>query len=193
METPNKIALVTGGSRGLGKNAALRLAENGVDVIITYHQQAEAAAAVVKEIEKTYERTAAALQLDVGNVGSFDWFVEQVSGALEKKWHTGQFDFLVNNAGISGRMTIDQMTEAVFDDLLNVHFKGTYFLTQKILGMLNDNGCIVNISSGLTRFSLPGQSAYAAMKGAVEVFTKYVARELAPRGIRANVVAPGAT
>jgi NAD(P)-dependent dehydrogenase (short-subunit alcohol dehydrogenase family) len=192
METPSKIALVTGGSRGLGKNAALRLAEKGVDVIVTYHQQAEAAEEVVREIEETWQLTSAALQLDVGNVGSFDRFVEQVLAVLEEKWHTDRFDFLVNNAGISGRMTIDQMTEAVFDDLLNVHFKGTYFLTQKTLDMINDNGCIVNISSGLTRFSLPGQSAYAAMKGAVEVFTKYIAKELAPRGIRANLVAPGA-
>lgn len=192
METPTKIALVTGGSRGLGKNSALRLAEMGIDVIVTYRQQAETAAAVVREIEETYQRSAAALPLDVRDVGSFDRFVEQVSDILKEKWHTSRFDFLVNNAGISGRMPIDQMTEAVFDDLLNVHFKGAYFLTQKTLDMINDNGCIVNISSGLTRFSLPGQSAYAAMKGALEVFTKYIAKELAPRGIRANVIAPGA-
>ena len=188
----NKIALVTGGSRGLGKNAAIRLAEKGVDVIITYYQQAKTAEAVVTEIEKTDQRTAAALQLDVGDIGSFNRFVEQLSGILENKWKTDRFDFLVNNAGVSGRMPIDQMTEAVFDNLFNVHFKGVYFLTQKALPLMNDNGCIVNISSGLTRFSLPGQSAYAAMKGAVEVFTKYVAKEFALRGIRANTVAPGA-
>ena len=192
MNLENKIALVTGGSRGLGKNSSLRLAEKGADVIITYHQQMETAGAVVKEIENHYKRSAATLQLDVGDVGSFELFFKQLSEVLEKKWHTDRFDFLVNNAGIAGRMTIDQMTEAVFDNLLNVHFKGVYFLTQKALPMLNDNGCIVNISSGLTRFSLPGQSAYAAMKGAVEVFTKYIAKELAPRGIRSNLVAPGA-
>ena len=192
MVLQNKIALVTGGSRGLGKNAAIRLAEKGADVIITYYQQAKAAEAVVIEIEKTYQRQAAALQLDVGEVDSINRFVEQLSGLLDKKWHTDRFDFLVNNAGIAGRMTIDQMTEAIFDKLFNVHFKGVYFLTQKVLPLINDSGCVLNVSSGLTRFSLPGQSAYAAMKGAVEVFTKYIAKECAPRGIRANLVAPGA-
>lgn len=192
MDLKNKIALVTGASRGLGKNSSLRLAEKGADVIITYNRQAKTADAVVKEIEKHYKRSAASLQLDVGNVGSFELFFERVSAVLRKKWHTDRFDFLVNNAGISGRMTIDQMTEATFDKLFNVHFKGVYFLTQKALSLMNDNGCVVNISSGLTRFSLPGQSAYAAMKGAVEVFTKYIAKECSHRGIRANLVAPGA-
>ena len=192
MNSKKKIALVTGGSRGLGKNAALRLAQKGTDVIITYYRQAKTAEDVVREIENTYQRTAAALQLDVGNVGSFDRFMGQLSDMLNKKWYTNRFDFLVNNAGIAGRMSIDQMTEAVFDKLFNVHFKGVYFLTQKAIPIMNDNGCVVNISSGLTRFSLPGQSAYAAMKGAVEVFTKYIAKEWASRGIRANLVAPGA-
>ena len=192
MRRNGRIALITGGSRGLGKNTALRLAENGTDVIITYHRQKETAAGVVKEIEKKYRRTAVALQLDVGDIGQFDCFLGQVSKALKSNWDTDRFDFLINNAGISGRMNIDQMTETVFDDLFNVHFKGVYFLTQKALSLMNDKGCVVNISSGLTRFSLPGQSAYAAMKGAVEVFTKYIAKELAPRKIRANLVAPGA-
>jgi NAD(P)-dependent dehydrogenase (short-subunit alcohol dehydrogenase family) len=192
MKLNNRIALITGGSRGLGKNAALRLAEKGADVIITFHHQKEAAGAVVNEIEKQYQRTAVALQLDVGDMGTFDHFWGQVSEALKSKWNTDRFDFLINNAGFAARMTIDQMTEAAFDSLFNVHFKGVYFLTQKALSLMNDNGCIVNISSGLTRFSLPGQSAYAAMKGAVEVFTRYLAKELAPRGIRANAVAPGA-
>ena len=186
------IALITGGSRGLGKNTALRLAEKGADVIITFLQQKEAADAVVTEIEQTYQRTAAAIQLDVGDIGSFNWFVEKLTEILNKKWQTDRFDFLVNNAGVAGRLTIDQMTEAVFDNLFNIHFKGVYFLTQKLLTLINDHGCVVNVSSGLTRFSLPGQSAYAAMKGAVEIFTKYIAKELAPRGIRANLVAPGA-
>jgi NAD(P)-dependent dehydrogenase (short-subunit alcohol dehydrogenase family) len=188
----NKIALVTGGSRGLGKNMALRLAQNGADVIITYNQAKEAADSVVKEIQDQYQRTALALQLDLTNIEMFDIFIGQVSEALKNKWNTERFDFLVNNAGFAGRMTIEEMTEEVFDNLFNVHFKGVYFLTQKALPLVNDNGSVVNISSGLTRFSLPGQSAYAAMKGAVEVFTKYIAKELAPRGIRANLVAPGA-
>ena len=192
MDLKNKVALVTGGSRGLGRNSAFRLAEKGSDVIITYYQQAETADAVVKEIEKRYQRAATALQLDVGNVGSFELFFVKLSEVLDSKWGMNKFDFLINNAGIAGRMAIDEMTEAVFDRLFHVHFKGVYFLTQKALPMINENGCVVNISSGLTRFSLPGQSAYAAMKGAVEVFTKYIAKELAPRGIRANLVAPGA-
>jgi NAD(P)-dependent dehydrogenase (short-subunit alcohol dehydrogenase family) len=192
MKLDNRVALITGGSRGLGRNAALRLAENGADVIITFYQQKEAADAVVNEIEKQYQRKAVALQLDVGDMGTFDNFLGQVSAALTSKWNTDRFDMLINNAGFAARMTIDQMTEAAFDSLFNVHFKGIYFLTQKALPVMNDNGCIVNISSGLTRFSLPGQSAYAAMKGAVEVFTRYLAKELAPRGIRANAVAPGA-
>ena len=192
MKLNNKIALITGGSRGLGRNSALRLAGNGTDVIITYHQQAEAADAVVKEVESQFKRRAATLQLDVGKVGSFELFFSQVSNVLKENWNTDKFDFLINNAGIGGRMTIDQMTEAVFDNLYNIHFKGVYFLTQKAIPMLRDNGCVVNISSGLTRFSLPSQGAYASMKGAIEVFTKYIAKELAPRGIRANLVAPGA-
>jgi NAD(P)-dependent dehydrogenase (short-subunit alcohol dehydrogenase family) len=192
MDLKNKIALVTGGSRGLGKSSAFRLAEKGSDVIITYYRQAEAANAVVKEIERCYHGKAAALQLDVGNVASFELFFLKLSEVLDNKWGMKKFDFLINNAGIAGRMGIDEMTEAVFDRLFNVHFKGVYFLTQNALPMINENGCVVNISSGLTRFSLPGQSAYAAMKGAVEVFTKYIAKEMAPKGIRANLVAPGA-
>jgi NAD(P)-dependent dehydrogenase (short-subunit alcohol dehydrogenase family) len=192
MKLNNKIALITGGSRGLGRNSALRLAENGIDVIITYHQQAKAADAVVKEVESQFKRRAAALQLDVGKVGSFELFFSQVSNVLKENWNTDKFDFLINNAGIGARATIKQTAEETFDSLFNVHFKGVYFLTQKAIPMLRDNGCVVNISSGLTRFSLPSQSAYASMKGAIEVFTKYIAKELAPRGIRANLVAPGA-
>ena len=192
MSLKNKVVLITGGSRGLGRNSALHLAENGADVILTYHRQQESALAVVKEIETKYRRIAVALQLDVGVIGMFDDFMAQVSDAIKNNWNTDKLDILINNAGFAGRMPIDQMTEDTFDSLFNVHFKGVYFLTQKTIPMMNDNGCIVNISSGLTRFSLPGQSAYAAMKGAVEVFTKYIAKELAPRGIRANLVAPGA-
>ena len=192
MSLKDKIVLLTGGSRGLGRNSALRLAENGANVILTYHQQQDSALAVVKEIEARYQRVAVALQLDVAAIGTFDDFMVRVLDAMKANWKTDKLDILINNAGFARRMPIDQMTEDAFDDLFNVHFKGVYFLTQKTIPMMNDNGCIVNISSGLTRFSLPGQSAYAAMKGAVEVFTKYIAKELAPRGIRANLVAPGA-
>ncbi len=192
MTLENKIALITGGSRGLGKNSALRLAEYGADVIITFHRRKEAAAAVVKEIENLHQRAAVALPLDTGKIGAFDGFFSQVSDVLKNTWNTDTFDFLVNNAGIRGHADIDQMTEEIFDNLFDVHFKGVYFLTQKAIPMMNDHGRIVNISSGLTRFTLPGYSAYASMKGAVETFTKYLAKELGPRGITSNLVAPGA-
>ncbi|MCG6910498.1 MAG: SDR family oxidoreductase [Deltaproteobacteria bacterium] len=192
MKLNNRIALITGGSRGLGKNAAYRLADSGADVIITYNQQKDAAEAVVKDISERFQRNALALQLDVGDIGSFDGFFSHVTDALKRNWNSARFDFLINNAGVAGRRPIGEMTEAIFDNLFNIHFKGVYFLTQKALPLINDNGSVVNISSGLTRFSLPGQSAYAAMKGAIEVFTKYIAKEFAPRGIRANLVAPGA-
>ncbi len=191
MKLNHKIALITGGSRGLGKNTALRLASYGADSIITYNSRKAEADSVVSEIEAKDQR-AVALQLDVGDTKSFDGFMQQVSNTLKDKWGRDKFDFLINNAGIGARMTIDQMTEAVFDNLFNIHFKGVYFLTQKAIPIMKDNGCVVNISSGLTRFSMPSQSAYASMKGAIEVFTKYIAKELAPRGIRANLVAPGA-
>ncbi|MHC4104454.1 MAG: SDR family NAD(P)-dependent oxidoreductase [Planctomycetota bacterium] len=191
MKLNHKIALVTGGSRGLGKNSALRLASYGADSIITYNSRKDAADAVVSEVE-TYNQKAVALQLDVADISSFDEFMRQVSDALKHNWDRDKFDFLINNAGIGGHATIDQTTEETFDRLFNVHFKGVYFLTQKAIPFLNDNGRIINISSGLTRFTLPGYSAYAAMKGAVDTFTKYIAKELGPRGITANLVAPGA-
>ncbi|OOQ56842.1 SDR family NAD(P)-dependent oxidoreductase [Mucilaginibacter pedocola] len=191
MEKQSKIALVTGGSRGLGKDMALRIAEKGLDVILTYNSKAEEAQAVVTEIENAGQK-AAALQLDTGNIKSFDGFIEQLKQVLKDKFGTEKFDFLLNNAGFGRNNPIADFTEEAFDELLNVHFKGVYFLTQKSLGLLNDGGGIVNISSGLTRFSVPGSSAYASMKGAVEVFTRYLAKELGPRGIRANIIAPGA-
>jgi len=191
MKFNHKIALVTGGNRGLGKNAALRLAGCGADTIITYHSHKEEAAAVVSEIEAQDQR-AVALQLDVGDVKSFDGFIQQVSNALKDKWNRDRLDFLVNNAGIGILAPIEQMTEADFDRLFNIHFKGVYFLTQKAIPLLNDHGRIINISSGLARFTLPGFSAYAAMKGAIETFTRYLAKELGGRGITANLVAPGA-
>ena len=191
METKNKIALVTGGSRGLGKDMSLRLAEKGIDVILTYNSNATDAAAVVGEIEQG-GRKAAALQLNTGDIKNFDPFIIQLHALLKDKFNTGNIDFLINNAGIGGYMPIQDVTEVFFDELMNVHFKGVYFLTQKLLPLLNDGGGIVNVSSGLTRVSVPGSSAYASFKGAIEVFTRYLAKELGGRQIRANVIAPGA-
>ncbi|HLA54617.1 MAG TPA: SDR family oxidoreductase [Flavobacterium sp.] len=185
-----KIALVTGGSRGLGKNIALRLASKGHDLIITYRSQKEEADAVVSEIEKLGQK-AVALQLDVAVSSTFESFISEVSKTLQDKWHRNSFDFLVNNAGIGIHKPIELTTEEDFDTLFNIQFKGVYFLTQKSIPLLADGGRIVNISTGLTRFSTPGYSAYASMKGAIEVFTRYLAKELGTRGIAANVVAPG--
>ncbi len=187
----NKIALITGGSRGLGKNSAIRLAEKGIDVIITYNTKIDDANAVVSEIE-SMGRKAVALKLDVGNISSFGDFIAQVSQTLKDKWQTDKFDFLINNAGFGATIPFTEATEEDFDKLLNVHFKGVYFLTQKILAIINDQGSIINLSSGTTRFSNPGYSIYASMKGAIEVFTKYLAKELGARGINVNVLAPGA-
>ncbi len=187
----NKIALITGGSRGLGKNSAIRLAEKGIDVIITYNTKIDDANAVVSEIE-SMGRKAVALKLDVGNISSFGDFIAQVSQTLKDKWQTEKFDFLINNAGFGATIPFTEATEEDFDKLLNVHFKGVYFLTQKILAIINDQGSIINLSSGTTRFSNPGYSIYASMKGAIEVFTKYLAKELGARGINVNVLAPGA-
>ena len=191
MAEKNKIALVTGGSRGLGKDMALRLAEKGLDVIITYNQQAEDAQRVVAQIEAS-GRKAATLQLNTGVLDSFGNFADQLKTILSKHFGADHFDFLVNNAGQGGYSPIPEVTEAFFDDLLNVHFKGVYFLTQKLLPLMNDGGGIVNISSGLARVSMPGSSVYGSLKSAVETLTRYLAKELGPRHIRANIVAPGA-
>jgi NAD(P)-dependent dehydrogenase (short-subunit alcohol dehydrogenase family) len=186
-----KIAIVTGASRGLGRNAALNIARQGGDVIVTYHSRNDEAKTVVSEIE-AMGRKAVALQLDVGKVASFPAFVEQLRGALKKTWKRDTFDHLVNNAGHGEYATIEQTTEAQFDSLVNVHFKGVFFLTQALLPVIADGGRIVNLSSGLTRVSAAGWSAYSAVKGAVEVLTVYMAKELGARGIAVNTVAPGA-
>jgi NAD(P)-dependent dehydrogenase (short-subunit alcohol dehydrogenase family) len=191
IEPTDKIALVTGGSRGLGRNIALHLARKGNDVIITYRQKKEEGEEVVAEIGKL-GRKAAALRLDVADLGQFDGFRDAFALALETTWGRKDFNFLINNAGIDRSSTIDQTTEEAFDELLNVHFKGVYFLTQKLLPLIANGGRIVNTSTGLARFAIPGYAAYASMKGAIEVFTRYLAKELGPRGIAANVVAPGA-
>jgi NAD(P)-dependent dehydrogenase (short-subunit alcohol dehydrogenase family) len=186
-----KIAIVTGASRGLGRNTALSIARHGGDVIVTYHSKAEVAEAVIAEI-KAMGRKAIALQLDTGNVDSFASFAERVRTALRETWQCETFDHLVNNAGHGDYALIADTTEAQFDGLVNVHFKGVYFLTQKLLPLIADGGRIVNLSSGLTRISYPGYAAYAAVKAAVEMLTVYMAKELGGRGIAVNTVAPGA-
>jgi NAD(P)-dependent dehydrogenase (short-subunit alcohol dehydrogenase family) len=185
-----KIAIVTGGSRGLGRNTVLDLAKRGVRSIFTYNSNRADAEKVVTAVSEAGS-TAVALHLDTGKANTFDSFVKEVAKALEGMG-TGRFDFLVNNAGTSHHAPIDKTTEEDLDDLYNVHFKGVYLLTQKLLPLINDGGRIVNISSGLTRVTVPGSSAYASMKGAVEVLTRYLAKELGPRGITVNTVAPGA-
>jgi NAD(P)-dependent dehydrogenase (short-subunit alcohol dehydrogenase family) len=189
--TTSRIALITGASRGLGRSAALHLAAQGVDVILTYRTQLDEARAVVAEIEALGAR-AVALPLDTGQSQSFPAFAQQVSEALQSTWQRERFDFLVNNAGMGVHASVAETTEAQFDQVMDVHVKGVFFLTQTLLPLIADGGRILNVSSGLTRFALPGYAAYAAAKGAVEVLTKYLAKELGPRGIAVNVLAPGA-
>jgi NAD(P)-dependent dehydrogenase (short-subunit alcohol dehydrogenase family) len=191
MSTTNKIALVTGGSRGLGKNMALAIAQKGINVIITYNSNKEEADKVVTEIEQAGQK-AAALQLNTGDAKSFDAFITSLGSVLSSTFNTDKFDFLINNAGIGIHASFAETTEEQFDTLMNIHFKGAFFLSQKALPVLADGGRIVNISSGLARFSTPGYAAYASMKGAIETLTKYQAKELGARGIAVNVVAPGA-
>jgi NAD(P)-dependent dehydrogenase (short-subunit alcohol dehydrogenase family) len=186
-----KIALVTGGSRGLGKSISLHLAGKGHDVILTYKSNLAEAQDTVAQIEKL-GRKAVALPLDVSISKSFEAFSAQLKKVLSEKWQQNDFDFLVNNAGVGVNAPFMETTEEQFDLLMNVHFKGTFFLTQKLLPIMKDGGGIVNITSGLARFSLPGYAAYGAMKGAVEVLSRYLAKELGPRRITVNVVAPGA-
>ncbi len=190
MET-QKIALVTGSSRGLGKNMAIALAKKGNDVIITYNSNKKEADEVVSTIE-FLGRKAAAVQLNVGEVKTFTDFSSQLSTVLNEKWNRTNFDFLINNAGIGINTPFTETTEEQFDLLTNIHFKGVYFLTQKLLPLIADGGRIVTVSTGLTRFAMPGYSVYAALKGAIEVLTKYLAKELGARGISVNTIAPGA-
>jgi NAD(P)-dependent dehydrogenase (short-subunit alcohol dehydrogenase family) len=190
-DTQTKIAIITGGSRGLGRNTALAVAARGIDVIFTYRTNKAEAEKVAAEI-KASGRKALALQLDTGDSASFPAFAETIAAALRDTWGRTNFDYLVNNAGHSAPGLIATMSEADFDGLYQVHFKGVVFLTQKLLPLIADGGRIVNLSSGLARFSLPGYAAYASMKGAIEVFTRYLAKEVGTRGIAVNVVAPGA-
>ncbi|MDX8526246.1 SDR family oxidoreductase [Mesorhizobium sp. MSK_1335] len=189
--TTRPIALVTGGSRGLGRNTALHLARRGVDVIVTYRSRADEAKTAIAEIEAAGGR-AAALELDTGAVATFPAFVAALKKTLRETWQRDRLDYLVNNAGTGLRKMIAETSEQEFDALMNVHLKGVFFLTQALLPLINDGGRIINISSGLARFAAPGSSAYAMMKGGIEVFTRYLAKELGARGITANTVAPGA-
>lgn len=186
-----KIALVTGGSRGLGKNMALSLAQKGNDVIITYQSKKDEAEKVVAEI-KAGGGNAYALQLDVAQAGSFESFATNLQSVLQSEFKASKIDSLVNNAGVGAHANFADTTEDQFDSMVNVHLKAPFFLTQKLLPLFNDGGSVVNISSGLTRFSFTGYEAYATMKGAVETLTSYQAKFLGDRKIRVNVVAPGA-
>jgi NAD(P)-dependent dehydrogenase (short-subunit alcohol dehydrogenase family) len=189
MNTSSPIAIVTGGSRGLGRSTVLSLAKRGVHSIFTYHSN-RAEAEKVASLAREAGAEAVALQLDTGNLSAFDNFVAAVRKTL-RSWGRERFDYLVNNAGNSQHINFDEVTEADFDSVVNVHFKGVYFLTQKLLPLIKDGGRIANISSGLTRVTVPGSSVYAAAKAAVEILTRYLAKELGPRRITANVVAPG--
>lgn len=191
MNTKNKIALVTGGSRGLGKNMALAIAKKGIDVMLTYNSNKEAADNVVSEIQSLGQK-AIAFQLDTSDTKSFDNFIKQSTSWLQEQTGSPNFDYLINNAGTALYALASETTEEQLDAIFNIHYKGVFFLTQKALPFINDGGSIINISSGLARMSYPGSSVYASMKGAVEVLTRYLTKELGPRKIRVNVVAPGA-
>lgn len=186
----NKIGLVTGGNRGLGKNISLKMAARGINVILTYHKRKEEALQVVEEIKKLGVN-AVALQLSADQVDSFPEFFQNLSGILRNNFNASCFDYLINNAGIGFNASFGTTTEDQSDQLMNVQFKGVYFFTQQMLGYINDNGSIVNISNRLAQACILGYSAYAATKGAIETLTRYEAKELAVRGIRVNTVAPG--
>jgi NAD(P)-dependent dehydrogenase (short-subunit alcohol dehydrogenase family) len=191
METTNKIALVTGGSRGLGRNMALSIAKKGIDVVITYHSNEAAANEVVAEIQSMGQQ-AYAFQLDTGDLSGFDLFVSRLTTHLANERKNPNIDFLINNAGTALYAPIASTTEEQMDAIFNIHYKGIFFLTQKLLPYLNNEGGIVNISSGLTRIVMPGSSVYGSLKAAVETLTRYQAKELGDRKIRVNVIAPGA-
>ncbi len=191
MPSSQRIALITGGNRGIGRATALALAADGVDSVITYRAHAEEAEAVVAELG-ALGREAAALQLDTGETATFAEFADALAAILEETWGRDTFDYLVNNAGNASNSAFAEVTEEEFDRLVDIHFKGVFFLTQRLAGQIADGGSIVNISSGLARLTFPKRIAYGSVKGAVEVMTRYMAAELGPRGIRANIVAPGA-
>jgi len=186
-----KIALITGGSRGLGKNMALKLAAKGRDIILTYHSREREAEATVAEIV-ALGRKAAALQLDIQHSHQFPEFSQRLQTLLQETWATNRFDYLINNAGSGIFKPFMETTTDDFDRMVNEHIKAPYFLSQALVPLMNDEGRILNISSGLTRMVMPGYSAYAIVKTGVEAFTSYLAKELSPRRIRVNTLAPGA-
>jgi len=186
-----RIALVTGGSRGLGRAAALHLARAGWDVLITYQSRVDLAEATVQAV-RDLGRKAVALPLDTGRVAGFADFARALGGTLQAQFGRERIDALVNNAGTGLDASFMETTEAQFDAMMNVHLKGVFFLTQALAPLLADGGSILNVSSGLARFTLPGKAAYATMKGGIEVLTRYLAKELGARGIRVNTLAPGA-
>lgn len=186
-----KIALVTGGSRGLGKNMAISIAGKGIDVVITYHSNKDEAHRVVEQI-KAMGQHAAALRLDTSDVNSFETFATELTSTVKGTFSKNRFDFLVNNAGVGISAAITDTTTDQFDTLMNIHFKGPFFLTQQLLPLMNDGGSVINLSSGLARFTMPGYAAYGSMKGAVEILTRYQAKEFGARQINVNIVAPGA-
>lgn len=187
----SNLVLITGGSRGLGRSSALALAERGTDSVITYHSNRGAAEEVVSEVARR-GRKAVALRLDVGNAASFAKFVNELQNTLDTEFDGRRLDGLLNNAGMGVHARFAETTEAQFDALVNVHLKGVFFFTQSLLPLIKDGGRILNISSGLARFSLPGYCAYAMMKGGIEVMTRYLAKELGERQVRVNTLAPGA-
>lgn len=191
MSNETKIVLITGGSRGLGREMALQTAQSGRDVIITYRSNESEALSVVEQI-RGLGRTAAAVPLDVGSVASFSRFAERVAALLQRDFGRDNFHFLVNNAGHGAHASVADTTEETFDTLVSVHLKGVFFLTQRLLPLIADGGRILNVSTGLTRFALPGYAAYAMMKGGIEVLTRYLAKELGARSISVNTIAPGA-
>ncbi|KUI99536.1 SDR family NAD(P)-dependent oxidoreductase [Vibrio sp. MEBiC08052] len=187
----NKVAFITGGSRGIGREAALKLAEQHVDIIFTYHRNEKAALDVVEKIQQKGQK-AFSIQCDIRDGSLFDDLAETVSAILNAQLGRETLDYLLNNAGTGVNANIEQTGIHELDDMLNIHVKGPFFLTQKLLPLIEQGGHIVNISSGLTRFSFPGSAAYAMAKGAVEVMTRYMAKEFAAKGIRVNTLAPGA-
>lgn len=191
MNTHKKIALITGGSRGLGKNMAIAIAKKGLDVVITYNSNQPAAEEVVSAIESLGQK-AQAFQLDTSDTKQFGAFVTDLQHYLDRTYGSPNLDFLVNNAGTALYAVAEETTEEQMDDIYNIHYKGVFFLTQKLLPYLNEGGGIVNISSGLTRITIPGSSVYGSLKAAVETLTRYLAKELGPKKIRVNVLAPGA-
>jgi NAD(P)-dependent dehydrogenase (short-subunit alcohol dehydrogenase family) len=188
-----KVAIVTGASSGIGRSAAIEIAKRGTGVILTYGNNPQGGLETVAAIEEE-DGTAVALPLDLGETGTFAAFRDKAAGVLRDTWHRDTFDYLVNNAGFAHTSLIEDTTEETFDRLMRVLLKGPYFLTQRLLPLMADGGAIVNTSSNSASVGLePGYSAYASMKGGLNVLTRYMAKEFSTRGIRVNAVSPGST